>query len=560
MKYKFFLFFYLLSFSFLSAQTDISNKEYLNKIEKFGNTNIDSLFFYAKKSQKSTDLCTKNLGYIGEASAYYKKGNFVKSEEICLKIIKKVKKEPTSCDHKILLSAYNRLFWIKKNQGKYDKAFYYLLEKKKAIEAIPERNAYYHLHKLSANNNIASIKEVLGLHNEALNILKETNKSLEKLSNDNSYYYNHLKVLHSSNLNTIGDTYFNIGRDSIASFLDSAAVYYKKAYYLAQNFVPTHKNSEQLYTLRKVKVLTQKKKFKKALETLLSTNYKDVNSGVIQDANFYKSIVYYNLKNSDSTLFYANSFLSYDKNTPNSKENKIIIFDILANQYNHLQKADSAYKYSRLGLEELSQLTTNKNKINKTHYKYNFNQIKKDNDIVFRTERKTHITQVILISVIALLLIFFLFYRSKIKRRKALQNFDTILDEIHSTENPPKKDYNIEKGFEESILHQLEELENSTDFLSCDFNIRVLAKKLETNTSYLSYIINNTKNQSFKQYITKLRIDFLINKLNTEEQFQNYTIQYLAEEIGYTNASAFTRAFKKELGTTPSEYIKSLKK
>ena len=560
MKYKFFLFIYLLSFSFLNAQTDISNKNYLNKIEKFGHTNIDSLFFYAKKSQKSTDPCTKNLGHIGEASAYYKKGNFKKSEEICLKIIKKVNNESTSCDHKILLSAYNRLFWIKKNQGKYDKAFYYLLEKKKAIETIPERNAYYHLHKLSVNNNIASIKEILGLHNEALNILKETNKSLKKLSDDNSYYYNHLKVLHSSNLNTIGDTYFNIGRDSIVTFLDSAAVYYKKAYRLAQNFVPTHKNSEQLYTLRKVKVLTQKKKFEKALETLLSTNYKDINSGVIQDANYYKSIVYYNLKNSDSTLFYANSFLSYDKNTPNSKENKIIIFDILANQYNHLQKADSAYKYSRLGLEELSQLTSNKNKINKTHYQYSFNQIKKDNDFVFSSERKSHITQIIFISVIAVLLILFLFYRSKIKRRKTLQDFDIILDGIHSTETPPKKDYNIEKDLEENILLQLAELENSTDFLSSNFDLKFLAKKLETNTSYLSYIINNTKNKSFKQYITKLRIDYLINKLKTEEQFQNYTIQYLAEEIGYTNASAFTRAFKKELGTTPSEYIKSLKK
>ena len=102
----------------------------LIRLRNLETQNIDSLFFYAKKSQKSTNPCTKNLGYIGEASAYYKKGDFEESEKICLQVIEQLNKETTSCDHKILLSAYNRLFWIKKNQGKYNKAFYYLLEKK----------------------------------------------------------------------------------------------------------------------------------------------------------------------------------------------------------------------------------------------------------------------------------------------------------------------------------------------------------------------------------------------------------------------------------------------
>jgi len=554
MKYLYLFLFSLSSLSIVSAQNDSANK-----IKEFGNTNIDSLFFYAKKNQKSINLCTKNLGFINEASAHYKKGDFETSEKICLKVIQNLNNEATSCNPKVLLSAYNRLFWIKKNQGKYDKAFYYLLEKEKAIETIPEKGLYYQLQKLSVHNNIASIKDILGLHNEALSILKETNRDIKKLSDVNSYYYNNLKVLHTSNLNIIGNTYFNIGRDSIPSYLDSAAVYYKKAYTVAQTFVPPHKNSEQLYNLRKVKVLAQKKKFSEAIESLLSTNYKDVNSGVIQDVNFYKSIIYYNLNRSDSTLFYANKFLCYDKNTPNTEENKIVIFDILANQYNNLQKADSAYKYSRLGLKGLSQLTTNKNKINKAHYSYNFNQIKINNEIVLSEKHKTHIIQVVSISVVALLLILYLFYISKMKRKKTLQDFDIILDGIQTMEVTPKKDYNIEKNLKENILLQLEALENSTAFLSCDFNIKILAKNLQTNTSYLSYIINNSKKQSFKQYITKLRISYLIKKLNTEEQYQKYTIQYLGEEIGYTNASAFTRAFKKELGTTPSEYIKSLK-
>jgi YesN/AraC family two-component response regulator len=86
----------------------------------------------------------------------------------------------------------------------------------------------------------------------------------------------------------------------------------------------------------------------------------------------------------------------------------------------------------------------------------------------------------------------------------------------------------------------------------------VLSKKLNTNTSYLSYIINKEFNQSFKQYITELRIEYLIKKLTKESKYKNYTIKSLGEEIGYTNASAFTRAFKKYKGITPSEFIKYL--
>ncbi len=73
----------------------------------------------------------------------------------------------------------------------------------------------------------------------------------------------------------------------------------------------------------------------------------------------------------------------------------------------------------------------------------------------------------------------------------------------------------------------------------------MLTKKLNTNTTYLSYIINKTKSKTLKNYITELKIEYLI--------------KFLTEEIGYTNASEFIRAFKKYKGVTPLEFIKTLK-
>lgn len=308
-------------------------------------------------------------------------------------------------------------------------------------------------------------------------------------------------------------------------------------------------------------MLVKKEDFKKALIILQGINgIKNLKlANLSQDLNYYKSIIYYNLQQNDSTLYYAHKFLNYQLNTPNTKVNLIKIYDILAQQYDILHQKDSAYKYSRLGLKEISEFNEHKSKINKLHYLHNFSEIKNNNELVIDSKHKNHLTQIIIIATLFLIFIILLFLWFNKNRKLNKEKYDTKLDELKTNETPPKKDYNIEKELEETILEQLNELENSTEFLKHDFTLKEFAKRLKTNTTYISYIINNSKNQSFKQYITKLRIEYLINKLNTDTKYHNYTIQYLAEEVGYTNASAFTRVFKKELGITPSEYIKSIK-
>jgi AraC-like DNA-binding protein len=535
--------------------SDYEKKNYSNGIKK----NIDSLTYYARKMQKSKDPCTAVYGKFIEANNYYKIGNYKKSEQLCLLILHELKNSTNNCQNKNKYRVFERLFWINKNTNRYKEAFDYLVLKE-SISKTFKKDTKYHLKELANQYSKALIKTSLSFHDQAIIILKD---ALDKANNivlktDKERYY--FTTHKSSALNILGDVYLTKSLHKNDSNLDSASVYYRKAFEVAQNFSPPHKDTYWLFSLRNIKVHIEKEEYKAALSLLKSIDNNLTVTNLNQDINFLKSIVYYNLERRKLSINFAYKFLNPQKNRPNTKENLIKIYDLLAKQYNLLKQKDSAYKYSKLGLKEVSELNDHKTEINKSHYLYNFNQIKKENESVIKTEQKTHVTQIIFISVVAVLFILYLIYIAKIKRRKAIEEFDVLLDEIQTTETPPKKDYNIEKELEENILLQLKELENSTEFLSCDFNIKALATKLETNTSYLSYIINNTKNQSFKQYITKLRIDYLINKLNTEEQYQNYTIQYLAEEIGYTNASAFTRAFKKELGITPSEHIKSLKK
>lgn len=303
----------------------------------------------------------------------------------------------------------------------------------------------------------------------------------------------------------------------------------------------------------------QKKKYKEALNIIHKNDNISKGFRVKQLINSLKAICFYQLKNNDSTLYYSKQFLKEHSKKRIVKKSLISIYDILANQYYKNKEIDSAYKYSELTIRELNDLNKKKNEVNKSHYLYDYNNAEKLNALIINKEKNNkNIFMISAFSIFILgsLIVFFLFKKNK----KIANDLIDVKTEMEEKPLPQKKEYNIDKNLENQLLKGINKLENSTDFLDTSFSINVFAKKLNTNTSYLSYIINKEYNQSFKQYVTRLRIEYLIKKLTEENKFKNYTIKSLAEEIGYTNASAFTRAFKKYKGVTPSEFIKTLNK
>ncbi len=112
---------------------------------------------------------------------------------------------------------------------------------------------------------------------------------------------------------------------------------------------------------------------------------------------------------------------------------------------------------------------------------------------------------------------------------------------------------------EEEILEKLRKFEKSGLFLDPQLRLAGLAKKLDTNTRYLSSVINTSKAKSFNGYINSLRIGFILNKLNSDPRYRTYKISYLAQESGFISQSSFATAFKEVTGETPSTYIKKIK-
>ena len=173
-------------------------------------------------------------------------------------------------------------------------------------------------------------------------------------------------------------------------------------------------------------------------------------------------------------------------------------------------------------------------------------------------------------SVIILILLFFLlkFYRNK---RQNEAKFEALLAKIKAAKSPEEiidtKDQELEEKettdvpeeTKQQILAGLKKLEEKKYFLQQDCNSYNVAKKIGTNTTYLSKVINSHFGKNFNTYINDLRINYAIVRIKNDVLFRSYSIQSIAEEIGYKSADSFTKYFKKDTGLNPSFYIKNIK-
>jgi YesN/AraC family two-component response regulator len=77
-------------------------------------------------------------------------------------------------------------------------------------------------------------------------------------------------------------------------------------------------------------------------------------------------------------------------------------------------------------------------------------------------------------------------------------------------------------------------------------------------TRELSYILNNHYNFRFTDFVNDYRIKYIINKFN-ESYLDEFTIESVSLEAGFTSKSGFYKSFRKLYQTTPSEYFNKLK-
>ncbi|MDO4321326.1 MAG: response regulator [Lachnospiraceae bacterium] len=95
------------------------------------------------------------------------------------------------------------------------------------------------------------------------------------------------------------------------------------------------------------------------------------------------------------------------------------------------------------------------------------------------------------------------------------------------------------------IQHYIEE-----HYWQTDLSLSRIAEEFNFSAAYLSALFKSNCNQNITDYIHSVRIEEACNLLRQDK----YTVAYIAEAVGYANATYFYKVFKKLKGCAPKDY------
>lgn len=177
----------------------------------------------------------------------------------------------------------------------------------------------------------------------------------------------------------------------------------------------------------------------------------------------------------------------------------------------------------------------------------------------------------VIITVVIVLLIFslLLYYFTRRRRKRQEQMYKATIAKLQSRKEEAKPvEVSMDKAkgnrfmpeeTELALLRKLEEFETNNEFTNPNLSLSSLSVDLNTNTKYLSYIINTRKNKDFNNYVNDLRVYYIINVIQNNPVYLNYKISYMSKESGFSSHSKFTNIFKNTTGLTPSAFLKQVK-
>lgn len=150
------------------------------------------------------------------------------------------------------------------------------------------------------------------------------------------------------------------------------------------------------------------------------------------------------------------------------------------------------------------------------------------------------------------------------KNYEALEQVILSKDMLISSQIPAKpKEHerkSIEEKLKDEILSKLTQFERNNEFVEAGLTIAILADKFDTNSKYLSQIINEEKGMNFSRYLNVLRIGYITDKLYKDRKFLTYKIETLAKDCGIASRSNFSKLFQQINGIRPTDFIKKRQK
>ena len=151
------------------------------------------------------------------------------------------------------------------------------------------------------------------------------------------------------------------------------------------------------------------------------------------------------------------------------------------------------------------------------------------------------------------------------KNRKLYENNLALLaaederrQQIIEAEEHKYQSHQMEEGEQSDLLHRvLYVMETSEEIYDNDFSLDRLTELVDARSSnYVSQVLNGHYHQSFKSVVNDYRIREACRRLNDPEHYSMFTVQGIAQSVGFISYPNFVTNFKKFTGLTPSAYRK----
>lgn len=132
-----------------------------------------------------------------------------------------------------------------------------------------------------------------------------------------------------------------------------------------------------------------------------------------------------------------------------------------------------------------------------------------------------------------------------------MQNY-TVVDLIEDAKQQPER--NLNDYNQNQLKEKLMELfAGEKIYRNSDLKITQVSMQLQTNRTYVSQLINNEFNCSFSEFVNEYRV-IEAKQLLTNQAYNNYSLDYISESVGFGSLNTFIRVFKDSEGITPGKF------
>jgi AraC-like DNA-binding protein len=433
----------------------------------------------------------------------------------------------------------------------------YLIVERMSLEF--QNNEYYFESKYAMgklkSENLGEVEDGLKLFKECLLFFK-----------DKDIRSNYFSDSYQRTLFALADSYKTLNQ------LDSASYYNKLGFIESEN--TKNEKLHYLFILNEGANQTLKKNYEAAIDSvdLALPKLKKMNNigNNVLASYYYYGKAYQGLKNNKKAI---ENFQRVDSIYQKSKLITPEFTDGYRFLIDYYKKANDKEKQ----LYYINTLMSIDSSFQK-NYKLITQKIHKEYDIPHLIEEKENIIKTLnndqkvnygIIGILGLIVfgsVFFSIHQIKQKKQYQERFNNLVLDTeeikpikpIQNTSKNNSTSLEISDEIVSAVLNKLSHFEKEKRFLNPSISINNLAQEFNTNSKYLSIVINQTLDKSFIHYINDLRIDNIVSELKINKNLRKYTISGIAEEAGFNTGESFSKAFFKRTGIKPSYFVKKL--